>query len=71
MTKLIHFLSMFFLVLSGLNWGMITLFQINVIEYLFDHSVLENITYILMCLSGIWAAVNWKHLITTKRMLKP
>lgn len=64
--KYCNFISMVFLVLSGLNWGLVTCFQFNLIEYIFGQAWLENIVYLIMGLSGIYAALNWKHLITAR-----
>lgn len=68
--KFFNFVCMILLVLSGLNWGLFTCFNLNLIEYVFGQVWIENIVYVLMGLSGIYAALNWKHLITTRNVLK-
>lgn len=65
-----NFVSMIFLVLSGLNWGLVTCCELNLVQYIFGQTWLENVVYTLMGLSGIYAALNWKHLITSRRMVK-
>lgn len=64
--KFFNFVCMIFLVLGGLNWGLVTSFEFNLIEYIFGQSRVENVIYTLMGLSAIYAALNWKHLITAK-----
>ncbi|MBI3508403.1 MAG: DUF378 domain-containing protein [Chlamydiia bacterium] len=66
--KILNFVSMIFLVLSGLNWGLLTSFNFNLVDYILGQVWLDNIVYIIMGLSAIYAALNWKQLITTKQL---
>jgi uncharacterized membrane protein YuzA (DUF378 family) len=68
--KFFNFVSMIFLVLSGLNWGLVCCFDFNLVDYLFGQTWLNNTVYVIMGLSAVYAALNWKHLITSRNLVK-
>ncbi len=47
-------------VIGALNWGMVGLFQFDLVAALFGASILSSIVYTLVGLSGLYQAVSWK-----------
>ena len=54
--KTVHVIAFILLVIGGLNWLLIGLFDLNVVAYL--GVVIAKIIYILVGLSAIWLAVS-------------
>ncbi len=53
--KGLHWISVILLIIGGLNWGLIGIFQFNVITTIFgDAAIVTKIIYILIGLSGLW-----------------
>jgi uncharacterized membrane protein YuzA (DUF378 family) len=49
------FVVMILLILGGINWGLVGIFQYNLIETIFSHvPVLAKVVYILIGFSGIY-----------------
>ncbi len=46
------------LIVGGLNWGLVGLFEFDLVAWLFggSESVLSRITYILVALSAVWCS---------------
>lgn len=47
-------IAMIILIIGGLNWGIIGLFNVNIVHEIFRWEVLERIIYILVGLSAIY-----------------
>lgn len=49
-------IALFILLIGGLNWGLVGLFQFDVIAWAFggSASVISRILYIIVALSAIW-----------------
>ncbi|MBU2632209.1 DUF378 domain-containing protein [Patescibacteria group bacterium] len=60
--KLVHFLAFLLLVVGGLNWGLVGLFNFNLVEALFGgFAGLVQVVYVLVGLSALYIAfVNQK-----------
>lgn len=59
--KTLHMVAFILLVVGGLNWGLVGLFQYNLVESLFASvSGLTQIVYILVGVSAVWLAVTHK-----------
>jgi uncharacterized membrane protein YuzA (DUF378 family) len=56
--KLITILALVLVIVGGLNWGLVGLFQLNLVTALFGvGSVLSNIVFVLVGLSAAYVAV--------------
>ena len=50
-------LALTLLIIGGLNWGLIGIFQFDLVAWLFggQSSILSRIVYVLVALAAIWA----------------
>jgi len=56
--KALTLLAMILLIVGGLNWGLVGLFQFDLVATIFGTaSLLSNIVYILVGLSAVYVAV--------------
>lgn len=55
--KLVNILALVLVIVGGLNWGLVGLFNFNLVTTLFgEASVLSNIVFILVGLSAAYVA---------------
>ena len=55
--KALTLLAIVLLVVGGLNWGLVGLFQFNLVATLFgETSLISNVVYILVGLSAVYVA---------------
>jgi uncharacterized protein len=47
------------LIIGGLNWGLVGLFDYNVVTALFSNPVVVKAVYGLIGLSALWQAYGW------------
>lgn len=49
-------IALFFIVLGGINWGLLGIFNFNLVGWLFggSDSVVSRIVYIIIAISAIW-----------------
>ncbi len=48
-------IALFILLIGGINWGLVGLFEFDLVAWLFGPmSVLSRIVYILVALSALW-----------------
>ena len=53
--KIINMIALILLIIGGLNWGLVGLFEFNLVDFLFGiGSILSRIVYILVGVSAIW-----------------
>lgn len=53
--KIVNIVALLLLVIGGLNWGLIGLFEFNLVDFLFGvGSILSRIVYILVGASAVW-----------------
>jgi uncharacterized membrane protein YuzA (DUF378 family) len=58
--KKLEVLVFILLVVGGINWGVWSIFEFNVIDYIFGHTWIDRVIYFLMGVSGVYAVFNWK-----------
>ena len=54
----IDWISVILLIIGGLNWGLVGLFNWNLVAAIFGASVVANIVYVLVGLSALYAIYN-------------
>ena len=49
-------IALIFVIIGALNWGMIGLFQLDVVAFMFGGpgAILSRVVYTLVALAGIW-----------------
>lgn len=52
--KMLHMVAFTLLVVGGLNWGLLALFNLNLVETVFGGMGLSNIVYILVGASAVY-----------------
>ena len=58
MKKVIDSIALVLVIVGGLNWGLVGLFDLDLVAALFGMgSVLATIVYVLVGLSALWMAV--------------
>ena len=60
MMKRLDGLAVLFLVLSGIVWGFVGLYRLNLVEYVFDHEWLVRIIYVLFGFAFIYHTISWR-----------
>ena len=54
--KIINFIALILVIIGGINWGLIGLFQFNLVDFLFGAgSILSRIIYTLVGISALWS----------------
>lgn len=54
--KIIDKIALVLVIIGAINWGLIGLFNFNLVELLFgDMTLLSRIVYSLVGISGVWA----------------
>ena len=54
--KIIDVIALILVIVGALNWGLIGIFNFNLVETLFGgFSVISRIVYILVGISGLWS----------------
>lgn len=57
--KYVEYVAYALLIIGGLNWGLVGLFDYNVVSAIVTHPVALKVVYGLVGLSAIWAIVDW------------
>lgn len=52
--KILHMVAFTLLVIGGLNWGLVALLNLNLVETIFGGMGLTNIIYILVGVSAVY-----------------
>ena len=59
-TRTIDTIALTLLIIGGINWGLMGLFDYNLVTAIFGTSeVLTNIVYLLVAVSAVYAIVNF------------
>jgi uncharacterized membrane protein YuzA (DUF378 family) len=59
--KAIDFLSVILVVVGAMNWGLVGVFQFNLVTALFgDATILSRLVYTLVGAAGLFQALQWK-----------
>ena len=55
-TRMLDKLALFILLVGGINWGLVGLFEFDLVAWLFggSASIISRIVYILVALSALW-----------------
>ncbi|MBR6675118.1 MAG: DUF378 domain-containing protein [Alphaproteobacteria bacterium] len=56
--KIISLIAMILVLIGGLNWGLVGLFDLNLVAALFGTTILAQIVYILVGISALWLIVT-------------
>ena len=48
------------LIIGGINWGLIGIFNFNVISYIVGETWLDRVIYVLIGFAAIYQALGWK-----------
>ena len=56
--KALHMVAFTLLVVGGLNWGLVALLNLNLVETVFGAMGLTNIVYILVGVSAVYIAAT-------------
>lgn len=65
--KYIDRMALVLLFFSGLNWGLIAIFNFNLIDYVFGQTWIDYVLYFLFGASAIYGLVNWKNIVLRAR----
>ncbi|CDC70666.1 MAG TPA: DUF378 domain-containing protein [Acholeplasmatales bacterium] len=59
--KVLRNIALVFLIIGGLNWGLIGLFDFNLVAFLFDgfSVIISRIIYSIVGIAAVVAAVAW------------
>jgi len=58
--KKLDMLSAILLIIGGLNWGLIGLFDFNIVDYVFAKTWVDNLIYISVGLSAAYHFIGYK-----------
>ena len=59
--KILNFITIVLLIIGGLNWFLVGIFDINVVNHFLGHMTLQaRIVYILVGLSALYVLLNFK-----------
>ena len=63
--KALDIITLVILIIGGLNWGLIGLFDFNLVGAIFggDRSMLSRVIYTIVGLSAIYQAFAWKAMV--------
>jgi len=65
--KKLEILALILLVIGGLNWGVWSIFEFNVVDYVFGKMWINRVLYFFMGVSAIYALFTWRYLIPKLR----
>jgi uncharacterized membrane protein YuzA (DUF378 family) len=60
--KKIDKIALVTLILGGLNWGLWSVFEFNVIDYVFGEIWIDQVIYFAMGAAAVYAIFAWKQL---------
>ena len=56
--RTINLITLFLVIVGGLNWGLVGLFDFNLVAALFgENSALSRLVYVLVGLSAVWQLI--------------
>ncbi len=58
--KNLKLISLILLVIGGLNWGLVGVFEFNLLEFVFGINAFTRLIYFLVGVAAIYAIVSWK-----------
>lgn len=60
--KKIDLIAMVLLVIGGLNWGLLAVFDFNIVDYIFGRVWIDRVLYFFIGVSAVYAAFSWQSL---------
>ena len=57
--KKIESIGAILVILGAINWGLVGLFDFDLIGYLFGRLLVDRLVYILIGIAGIYQIVSW------------
>ncbi len=58
--KMLHMAAFILMAVGGVNWGLVGLLHVNLVEMIFGMGMLTNIVYILVGVSAVYIAATHK-----------
>lgn len=59
--KIVNIIALLLVIIGGLNWGLVGLFEFNLVDFLFgEGSILSRIIYILVGIGALWCITLFK-----------
>lgn len=65
--RALNLITLVLIIIGGLNWGLVGLFDFNLVLALFGATGLTKIIYILVGLSALWQLIPLSRSLTTNR----
>lgn len=62
--KNVDMIATILVIVGAFNWGLIGLFDFDLIDYVFGRTWLDRLIYVLMGFAAIYKVVNWETLKT-------
>ncbi len=59
--KMLHMVAFTLLLVGGLNWGLVGLFNLNLVSSLLGMGMLEKLVYILVGVSAVYVAATHRN----------
>ena len=56
--KVVSLIAMILVLIGGLNWGLVGLFDLNLVAALFGTTILAQLIYILVGISALWLIIT-------------
>jgi uncharacterized membrane protein YuzA (DUF378 family) len=63
--RALNLITLILIIVGGLNWGLVGLFDVNLVTTLFGATALTRIVYILVGLSALWQLVPLSRSLST------
>ncbi|MEC7838756.1 MAG: DUF378 domain-containing protein [Chlamydiota bacterium] len=58
--KLVDLIASILLIIGGLNWGLVGLFDYNIVAHLVGGTGIDSIIYIAVGVAAVWHAIGLK-----------
>lgn len=61
--KHLDIIATLFLIAGAINWGLVGLFEFNLIDYVFGQTWIDRLLYVAMGFSALFKIFNWKGIV--------
>ena len=65
--KKLDMIALALLILAGITWGLWSVFDFNLIDYVFGKVWIDRVLYFVMGVAAIYVAIVWKNVISALR----
>ena len=55
------------LAISGINWGLWAIFDLNLVEYFFNENWIKGLVYFIFGICGVYEVFTWKYWLGRKK----